>query len=337
MRNVLREKVEPGLLRVCICIATFRRPQLLRALLDALAALTFHKMREPSLEVIVVDNDAEQSARNVCQRDAFPWRLRYICEPERGIVRARNRLIAAASEADFLAFIDDDETPDSRWIDELLWTQFRFQSEVVSGALLPVFEQGVPKWIRSGKFFERPVPVTGTRVQLCSAGNVLIQSGVFAAVSGFDERFNFSGCEDTHFFIRVRQAGFQMVFSREAVAYEPISAQRANLAWLLRRGFQAGNGWAHCERSLHPGWRVALLRVLKELAHMGKGLLHLPLASFLGKAHLARSLQTISTATGTLAGVAGYRFLPYRKVLDASPRQPHAKQVQGKIETEALP
>lgn len=311
-----------GPTRVAVCVATFRRPELLRTLLDALARLSFEKVPKPSVEIIVVDNDAAQSAKPICHGTSFPWSLRYAYEPRRGIVHARNRAIECAIGANFVVFTDDDEVPGTRWLDELLWAQYRFQADVVSGALHPVFANDVPDWVRAGKFFDRPVFATGDSVPLCSTANVLIQSGVFGVVSEFDEQFNLSGGEDTHFFVRVREAGFRMVFSGEAVVHEPITAQRANLSWLVRRGFQAGNGWAHCERSLHPSLGVAILRVCKEFIHVGRGVLHFFMALFAGKEHIVRSLQTISAGVGTLAGVAGYRFLPYRGSQEREPSGP---------------
>ena len=300
--------------RVAICVATFQRPQFLQTLLDAFAQLRFSKVSKPALEIIVVDNDEAQSAGPVCNLADFPWPVRYVCEPQRGIASARNRAIECAAGADFLAFIDDDEVPAPYWLDELLWAQFQFQADVVSGSVIPLFADDVPEWIRKGGFFHRPVFETGYRVQLCSTNNALIHSRILDVVSSFDDQFNFSGGEDTHFFLRVREAGSRMVFSREAVVYEPISTQRANFSWLLRRGFQTGNSWARCESSLHAGSGTAILRVFKELIHISLGASQFLMSPFVGRAHFVRSLQTISAGLGTLAGIAGYRLMPYAGV-----------------------
>lgn len=309
------ERLHPAKpLRVAVCVATFQRPRFLQTLLDAFSQLRFSKLSKPALEIIVVDNDEAQSAKPVCNLIDYPWSVRYVCEPQRGIARARNRAIDCAAGADFLAFIDDDEVPAPHWLDELLWAQSQFQADVVSGSVIPLFSDNVPDWIRKGRFFHRPVFETGYRVQLCSTNNALIRSKILDVVSSFDEQFNFSGGEDTHFFLRVREAGSRMIFSREAVVYEPISTERANFSWLLRRGFQTGNSWARCESSLHAGSGTAILRVFKELIHISHGTSQFLVALFLGKAQFVRSLQTISAGLGTLAGVAGYRFMPYADV-----------------------
>ncbi len=312
MQSTPEARQATGPIRVSVCVTTFRRPELLRVLLDSLAHLSFEKVAKPAIEIIIVDNDVNQSAKPVCQTTGISWPLRYVCEPKRGIVHARNRAIECAVGVDFVAFTDDDILPGTHWLDELLWTHFRFQADVVSGVILPLFANDVPKWICSGKFFDRPIFATGDPVRLCSTGNVLIHSRVIRVVPGFDERFNFSGAEDTHFFIRAREAGFRMVFSAEAVVYEPITKQRANPYGLLKRGFQAGNGWAHCEKSVNPAWRFRVLRVFKEFIHISRGTVQFLAALFTGKAQRVRSLQKISAGLGTLAGVAGYRYLPYQ-------------------------
>jgi succinoglycan biosynthesis protein ExoM len=298
--------------RVAICIATFQRTEQLRDLLAALGRLSFYNIRPHRIDVIVVDNDAARSANSVCDIKDYPWTIRYVCEPKRGIARARNRAITEAADAEFLAFVDDDETPEPRWLDELLWTRSQFQADVVSGPVVPEYTGDVPEWIRNGGFFRRPVFRTGDVVELCSTNNVLIRSAILAKVSGFDEQFNLTGGEDTHFFLRVRKSGCHMVFSSAALVHERITAKRANLSWLLRRGYQSGNSWALCERDLKPEPRVTVARGFKGIAHICRGLARVPASLCIGKAALVRALQELCAGAGMLAGVVGYRFLPYR-------------------------
>ena len=305
------ENTRHDLSRVAICVATYRRAELLRDLLTSLAQLSFEKVCTPHIEVIVVDNDVSRSAKPVCDIRGFPWTIRYICEPNRGIARARNRAIVESAGAEFLAFIDDDETPGTRWLDELLCTQSHFQADVVSGPLLPAYVGNVPQWIRNGGFFRRPIFRTGDIVKLCSAGNVLIRSAVLASVPGFDEQFNLTGGEDSHFFLRIRECGFRMVFSSDAVVYEPITEKRANVSWLLRRGFQSGNCWALCERDLKP--QSSATRGFKGIAHMCRGLLRVPASLWFGRAAVVRDLQELCAGAGMLAGVLGHRFQPYNE------------------------
>jgi succinoglycan biosynthesis protein ExoM len=298
-----------GLPRVAVCIATYRRIEPLSDLLAALARLTFEKVRAPDIEIIIVDNDSSRTAEDVCKIEGYPWRVRYFCEPVRGIARARNRAIDEVTDANFLAFVDDDELPGARWLDELLWAQGQFQADVVSGPLVPAYTAGVPKWIRNGGFFRRPIFRSGETVKLCSTNNVLIRSSVLFKVPGFDELFNLTGGEDTHFFLRVRESGFRMIFSREAIVYEPVTEKRANVPWLLRRGYQAGNSWALCERKVKP--RDSTTRGFKGIGHICRGLAHALVSMWFGKSAIVRDLQELCAGAGMLAGALGHRFQPY--------------------------
>src|SRR5439155_606212 len=82
---------------------------------------TFRKVREPHVTVVVIDNDADESARSTVERAAVRarWPLCYGVEPRRGISYARNcGVTAVARECDFVVFVDDDELPRRNWPDE---------------------------------------------------------------------------------------------------------------------------------------------------------------------------------------------------------------------------
>src|SRR5271169_3087612 len=100
-----------GDIRVAICIATLKRQELLRVLLNGIGQLKFRKLPTPQVQIVVVDNDELASAKKVCGSVAVPWPVKYVVEPRRGITHVRNRAIAEAGSVDFIAFIDDDEVP----------------------------------------------------------------------------------------------------------------------------------------------------------------------------------------------------------------------------------
>ena len=102
---------------ISVCICTFKRPELLRELLDRL-----NDQRTDGLFaycVVVADNDPEQSARPVATALSPTSRLRvtYCSEPRQNIALARNKALQHA-EGDFIAFIDDDEYPEDDWLCE---------------------------------------------------------------------------------------------------------------------------------------------------------------------------------------------------------------------------
>ena len=160
--------------------------------------------------------------------------------PAGNISIARNACLDA-STADFLAFIDDDETATADWLCELVATAEASDADVVLGPVRALYDGAAPAWMRRGDFHStRPVWVNG-EIRTGYTCNALLRMQA-AALRG--RRFNLalgrSGGEDTEFFAHVHRSGGRIAFSPEAVVEEPVPAARARLAWLARRRFRSG-------------------------------------------------------------------------------------------------
>ena len=57
----------------------------------------------------------------------------------------------------------------------------------------------------------------------------------------FDENFDLMGGGDTHFFMKVKSHGTNIVWCDEAIVYEFISAEKSLIKNCLLRSFYAGN------------------------------------------------------------------------------------------------
>ena len=303
-------------IRVAICISTFRRRNLLRELLAGIAKLAFHKVTAPHVVVIVVDTpDEHGSAQEVCEAAALPWPLKYVIEPRRGLTYARNRAIAEANEVDFIAFIDDDETPSPGWLDELLWTQAEFAADAVAGPVVAQYSPGVADWIRAGGFHNSPFRPTGARCITAATHNVLVGTHVLEKVPAFDDTFALSGAEDTDFFLRVAQAGYKIIWCQNGIVFEHISAKRGTLRWILRREYQTGNGWVFCEAIISPHARDRIFRLFKACGHMAIGAASTIWSSLrLDRTALVSSLRRVTMGAGMLTALAGHRYLAYEQV-----------------------
>ncbi|HTU62398.1 MAG TPA: glycosyltransferase, partial [Polyangiales bacterium] len=136
-------------MNVSVCIATFRRPERLKLLLDDLR----QQQRAPT-QVVIVDNDVGASAYGVVQRyraSSPPFTLDYAIEAERNIASARNRSVALA-RGDWIAFIDDDERAPEQWLTQLLAAAWEHSADGVLGPVEPEVPDGAPAWIRKGSF-----------------------------------------------------------------------------------------------------------------------------------------------------------------------------------------
>lgn len=302
--------------RVSVCVGTYLRPAELERLLTGLDGLAFCKVEAPQVEIVVVDNDPEQSARAVCEvmRDRVRWPVRYVWEERAGISHVRNRAVEAADPAtEFIAYVDDDEVPEPAWLDELLAVQREHDADLVAGPVLPRFEEPAPAWILKGRFFDLPRYATGERIQHAGTGNVLIRAQLMREMDEpFDPRMALLGGEDTLFFLRLAAAGRRMVWADEAVIHEWIPASRTRAEWLVRRAFRKGNTWSLCERELHPSPATGLARVAKGLVRMGQGALLLPLGLVRGRHAVVEAARTAAVGAGNVVGVFGLRYQEYR-------------------------
>jgi succinoglycan biosynthesis protein ExoM len=305
---------------VAICVASYCRPEGLKRLLDGLNQLIFSKCDTPEIEVIVVDNDANGSAREICnnQLPQFKWSLQYCIETKRGISFARNHAVAQAlsisKHVDFIAFIDDDEVPEQTWLDELLFTQKTYQADVVTGPVIPQFlKSDVPNWVVKGKFFEPKRYPTGHSLKTAFTNNVLIRTEIIRQLDIiFDESFALTGGEDSHFFMRLYRSGNKFVWADEAIVREYIPQSRTNVKWVLERGYLGWSLHSYCERQLYPSINVIGVRIIKGIALITQGLCLIFPSLFLGEHALVKALFHIYCGIGSLAGILGIRYEAYK-------------------------
>lgn len=294
-------------MRVAVCIPTYKRPKKLAMLLESLSKLRFDKVPRPSIFVVVVDNDAAGSARQVVEtsRQALNVPMLYATEPRRGLAFARNRAVEAAGDVDFIAFVDDDEVVSPHWLDELLFVQKQYDADVVFGPVMPRFETTPPKWVVSGRFFEKRWPYTGT----C---NVLIRRAVLDQFKPpFDARFNYTGGSDSFLFMQLGLRGARMVWADGAVVEEWIPEERTRVSWLMRRAFRYGIMTATCDRLLLRSAKAVFVRIAKGAGHIAVGAMLLIASPMSGRARMVRALQRMALGVGNLLGLMGYVYNEY--------------------------
>ncbi len=283
---------------ITVCICTYRRPELLRALLDDLAKQETDNRFTYS--ILVVDNDHRRSAEAVVSdfRTRQTVRVEYEVEPEQNIAMARNRAIERA-EGDYIAFIDDDESPVQPWLLTLFETCERNRVHGVLGPVHPVYATPPPAWVISGKFYDRRTYPTGFVIDWRKGrtGNVLLKKQVFTAVQP-PFRPAFRTGEDQDFFRRAIERGCVFIWCDEAVAYEVVPAARWKRSFLLRRALLRGY-----TSLAHPtfGLRDILTSVIAAPAYV----LALPFALTLGHGRFMSILVRLFDHLGRLLGVVG--------------------------------
>jgi glycosyltransferase involved in cell wall biosynthesis len=317
--------------RLTVCACTYRRPEGLRVLLNRLAVQRFAATGRPAFDVVIVDNEGSADARATCERirQKTGLEVSYVHEPQRGIPYARNACLdQVAPQAEFFAMIDDDEVPEPDWLEQLLLAQAKTDADVVRGAVVPVFLDGAPAWIRGGDFFGWPkpgraAPADGAELGSASANNDLVRVAAVRTLGlRFDTTLAFTGGTDALFFRQMKLAGCRIVYAAAARVREIVPPQRATFAYLWRAHYKQGcNKMPRKLRLEKKGAgtsrlvRMVAKRIPRESAEIGGGALAVARSLLTGHAdmgHLSAGLLRIAKGLGGLAGLLGVRFAHYR-------------------------
>ena len=237
--------------RIDIAVCTFRR-EALSETLASLARLTVPQGVQ--LRVIVADNDVEPSARARVAAARLPMDIAYVHCPAGNISIARNACLDHA-DADFIAFVDDDETVEPQWLDRLLAEAEKSGADVVLGPVRAVYAADAPDWMRRGDFHSTLPVWVGGEIRTGYTCNVLMRLAA-PSIAGrrFDLALGRSGGEDTAFFDAVHAAGGRIAFAGEAWVQEPVPANRARFAWLAQRRLRMGQTHGRLLAERHEGF-----------------------------------------------------------------------------------
>lgn len=306
----------PDRLRVVIGIPTYRRPEKLAELLDALPA-RIAEVAHAEISVVVVDNDPAETARTVVA--AAQTDVRYAVEPTPGIAAVRNRLIDEAGDARLLSFIDDDERPLEGWLATLIATWRDTTAAAVMGRVISIFEDDVDPWILATGVFRRRERATGLQLAAAAAGNLLIDLAQVRELGiRFDPTLGLAGGEDTLFSRSLIAAGGKIVWCNESRAEDFVPRERLTRRWAMRRGFNGGNSAVDVElrlekrrsrraavrvRRFFGGFARAVTGWLQHLWGILTGDLH----------HDARGLRTAYRGMGMVAAAVGHRHREYSR------------------------
>lgn len=223
---------------VDVCICTYRRQSVVQTLVSVAAQNVASGI---TMRVIVCDNDTEPTAQALVTSSGaqLGLDLHYLHAPAQNISLARNACLDAAT-ANWVAFIDDDELADPRWLQRLLDRQAETGADVVFGLVRAVYGADLPGWAPKADLHSTPSPVRRDG-QIVSGYtcNVLMRREA-VGLQRFDLALGRTGGEDTFFFHRLHQAGAGFAFAEEALVLDPVPASRASTRWLLKRSFRAG-------------------------------------------------------------------------------------------------
>jgi len=293
---------------------TFRRPDGLRELLGSIAALQCPQ--DVALEVIIVDNDEVPSAQDLVLSMAttLPYPCRYVHEPRPGIPHARNRLLEESLGADFLLFVDDDETVAPDLVLEHLRIQRQTKAQFVQGpCVMTVDDPSDEWWLQTAFFTQKTFPDGAPRHESWS-NNVLIDMGfVKETHTRFDDKLRYAGGSDTVFFQDMVRAGGRGAFASKALVYERQPDSRLSWKWVLKRQYRYGVTRANTQLLRQPKWKALAWCTVRATVMILIGLGLSVTVLFKGKRGLADGAAMITRGIGLAMGAVGFRADEYAR------------------------
>jgi glycosyltransferase involved in cell wall biosynthesis len=231
---------------ISVIVPTYRRPDRLQRLLQALSEQTLSPAR---WELVVVDDDScdpEVDAVLAELDDSVPCRARAMRTPANGGPAVARNIGWRAADAPLIAFVDDDVVPEPKWLEAGLSAFDDARIGVVQGhARVPdgVDLTALPPWALwrviddGGPFFE--------------ACNIFYRRAALEQTKGFDEELAWWG-EDTTVGWQALEAGWAGAFCADATAVHDVVVRGP--AWFARNGWLEHHVIALAAR--HPGYRA---------------------------------------------------------------------------------
>lgn len=309
--------------QISVCICTYKRPQMLSNLLSNLNNQITENLF--SYSIVVVDNDAIQSAKDVVKywmgKSAIT--ITYHCVPEQNIALARNSAVENAN-GNFIAFIDDDEFPVRTWLLNLFKTLLDYCVDGALGPVRPNYPDNTPQWLIKSKLCERSEFKTGTILKWdqTRTGNALLRKQLFEdKYFWFDPAYGRTGGEDTMFFKKHYENGKIFIWCNEAPVYETVPPERWSKEFHLKKSLRIGCGVGEALRKHENEFKESSKQKLlfqrlyllnKSIFWILSMILSMPFSIFGGQHYYMRCRTKLSYNFGVISGFLGYVLIRYR-------------------------
>jgi succinoglycan biosynthesis protein ExoM len=305
--------------RVAVCVCTAYRPKMLETCLlslrEQLIDLTL------ALEIVIVDNEPEPNNQDAVTSLAYGsvYLFHYVHQPKRGIATARNAAVEKALElgADWIAFIDDDETAEPDWIAQLMAEEYR-DVPVLMGAVHYVYPTPLPFWATP----KEPKGYEGEICKTAQTGNVRLSAALVRAGLRFDERLGFMGGEDNEFFAHAYKQGWVIRRTMRAITREAAHPERLTYRGQLHRAY-----WNAASEMRRLTIRYGRLGVIARKSHtipinmiagmfwLAVALLAAPWSRLASRDWALKAGKKVANASGKLVALLGIKPQPYSKIV----------------------
>ncbi len=290
-----------------VVIPTYRRPD---ALARCLAALAVQTLDPAMFEVIVVDDGSGDPPHEIVQQAASRLQVRLVTRDNGGPGAARNTGVAEASGR-WVAFTDDDCTPEPGWLAALLRAAQAQPDALVGGR--------VENALTDNPFAEASQLLTSWLVhwyahpdryhrRFFTTNDMILPREAFLALGGFDTTALADTAEDRDLCDRWRGRGWPMVYEPGAVVRH---AHRMSLRGFVAQHHNYGRGAVYFHTA---GGRNASAARKPESPKFYFGMLAFPFSRHRLPRAAGYSLLLLLSQVVYVAGYFSERIRPVKRV-----------------------
>lgn len=225
---------------ICICICTYRRPDLLRRCLESLREFA------PDQKVLVVDNAVEARCEQICQE----FGVQYVQESQTGLSHARNHGWRS-SKAEWICYLDDDAKVRADTIRHFLAHLNDETLSGIGGRFEHYYDNPPPAWLKLANGRGMSPVENVTEAVLLSEGQKLFggvmafRRSVLETAGGFNTTLGMQGDafgygEESELQIRLQKAGHKLLYDPAIVIDHLYSPRKYSLTAHLKMSREQG-------------------------------------------------------------------------------------------------
>ena len=233
-------------LAISVVICTFNRAELLGSALQTLCEQSINKSY---YEVIVVDNNSQDSTRNLTENFCRNYpNIKYFLETRQGLSHARNRGWFEA-KGEYVGYVDDDCQVPAQWLTVAKEIIDQMAPAILGGPTYPFYNSPKPLWWKNnyGAFEHSQSPRSLHQSEFLIGCNIFVRRSILKDMCGFDNTLgmydqNLGYGEESEL-----QSRLCATMPDEIIYYDPklfvyhlVRPEQMSLHWILNSRFVGG-------------------------------------------------------------------------------------------------
>ena len=228
-------------------ICTYNRYDVLE---QAIQSCLDQRLEASKFDIIIVDNSPDiEFATSFGERYSGVANLSYLIAEIPGLSNARNMALAK-SQADIIAYLDDDAIADGNWLIEIVeaFKSYGDSAMAAGGRILPAWQEARPAWVPDQKLGYLSVVDWGGKTRVINSSewiagaNMAFRRSQLQAVGGFDVNLGRKGPEtsllsneENDVLRKLGERGGSVLYMPNAEVLHQVDSRRLHRDWFRRR------------------------------------------------------------------------------------------------------